>query len=109
VDYPYVRCFWDTIGFGYFAGKAKKNMSEYGTFIVLFAFVGVVYLATIIWTEKLFPERELDVPEEFEKLVLIKAAQIIAASRQMGLFKESEEEDDEARKRRRAELATARR
>lgn len=69
-------------------------MSEYWPFIVLIAFAVVVYFGTIIWTEYLFPEKEKESSEDLDEIdqrVVIKAAQLVAASLQIEKAHEKEE------------------
>jgi hypothetical protein len=68
-------------------------MNEYWPFFVLVAFAAVVYVVTIIWTEYVSPDMEIESSEEaetIEKLLVIKAAQILAASRQIERTHEEE-------------------
>ncbi len=67
--------------------------NEYWPFFVLVAFAAVVYAVTIIWTEYVSPDMEIGSSEEaetIEKLLVIKAAQILAASRQIERTHEEE-------------------
>ncbi len=67
-------------------------MNEYWPFFVLVAFAAVVYAVTIIWTEYVSPDMEIESSEAetIEKLLVIKAAQILAASRQIERTHEEE-------------------
>ena len=68
-------------------------MNEYWPFLVLIAFAAVVYTVTIIWTEYVSPDAEIESSgeaETIEKLLVIKAAQILAASRQIERTHEEE-------------------
>jgi undecaprenyl pyrophosphate phosphatase UppP len=68
-------------------------INEYWPFLVLVSFAIVLYAVTLIWTEYVSPEAGTESPEEaetIEKLLVIKAAQILAASRQIERAHEEE-------------------
>jgi hypothetical protein len=75
-------------------------MNEYGTFLVLFVFIAVVYIGTILWTEVWFPEKNVQLPpdEDMEALLLVKVKQVLAAARMREKERDRKEHEKEQTK-----------